>query len=96
MELPQEVLDPIFPSVYELKTAIVLDPRSQFKHTGAKADPRNRFIGCVGQVTFQILGHVEPQTIQQINALADYALYAGVGRKTTMGMGMTRRLGCKR
>jgi CRISPR-associated endoribonuclease Cas6 len=95
IEFPLEVLEPIFPSVYELKTEIILDPRSQFEHTGAKVDPRSRFIGCVGQVTFQILGNVEPDRIQHINALADYALYAGVGRKTTMGMGMTRRLVCK-
>ena len=33
-----------------------------------------------------------PETIQQINTLADFALYAGVGRKTPMGMGMVRRI----
>jgi CRISPR-associated endoribonuclease Cas6 len=27
-----------------------------------------------------------------MNVLADFALYAGVGRKTTMGMGMVRRI----
>ena len=92
IEFPQEILEPIFPSAYTLKTEIVRDPRSQFEHTGAKTDPRHQFIGCVGQVTFQILGHVELHTIRQINTLADYALYAGIGRKTTMGMGMGRRV----
>jgi CRISPR-associated endoribonuclease Cas6 len=30
--------------------------------------------------------------IKQINTLADFALYSGVGRKTPMGMRMVRRL----
>ncbi|HEY9729049.1 MAG TPA: CRISPR system precrRNA processing endoribonuclease RAMP protein Cas6, partial [Chroococcales cyanobacterium] len=45
-----------------------------------------------GAMNFRILGDVEPLVIKQINALADFALYSGVGRKTTMGMGMLRRL----
>jgi CRISPR-associated endoribonuclease Cas6 len=28
----------------------------------------------------------------QLNTLADFAFYAGVGIKTTMGMGQTRRV----
>jgi len=46
----------------------------------------------VGEVSYRILGDVEPLVIKQINALADFALYCGVGRKTPMGMGMTRRI----
>jgi len=38
------------------------------------------------------MGDVKPIDLKQINALADFALYSGVGRKTPMGMGMTRRL----
>jgi CRISPR-associated endoribonuclease Cas6 len=38
------------------------------------------------------MGDVAPLQIKQLNALTDFALYAGVGRKTPMGMGMTRRL----
>jgi CRISPR-associated endoribonuclease Cas6 len=75
----EEILEPIYPSFFDIRTEIVTDSRS-------------KFIGCVGTVTFQILGEVEPQIIQQINALADFALYAGVGRKTPMGMGMVRRV----
>lgn len=85
-------LQVLYPSSFDLRTAVVVDPRQQFAHTGAAAHPCNQFIGCVGKLTFQILGKVEAQTIQQINTLADFALYAGVGRKTTMGMGMVRRL----
>ena len=47
--------------------------------------------GFVGQVTFLIKGLPE-ELVRQINVLADFAFYAGTGRKTTHGMGMTRRI----
>jgi len=78
IELPETVLEPLFPSYFDIRTEVVTDPRS-------------KFIGCVGNINFRILGDVDPNTIQQINALADFALYSGVGRKTPMGMGMVRR-----
>ena len=55
------------------------------------SDRRSKFIGCVGDLDFSILGNVDPQTVKQINALADFAFYAGVGRKTPMGMGQVNR-----
>ena len=75
---PESIIQPIYPSFFDIRTEIVMDSRS-------------KFIGCVGAVTFQILGEVDPLTIKQINTLANFALYAGVGRKTPMGMGMIRR-----
>ncbi len=72
-------LDAIFPSFVNINTEIL-------------ADSRSKFIGIIGEVNYRILGEIEPITIKQINTLADFALYAGVGRKTTMGMGMTRRI----
>ncbi len=79
IELPKTLIEPIFPSFFDIHTEMVTDSRS-------------KFIGCVGAMHFRILGDVEPLVIQQINALANFALYSGVGRKTTMGMGMVRRL----
>ena len=79
IELSKTLIEPIFPSFFDIRTEIV-------------ADSRSKFIGCVGVMHFRIMGDVEPLTIKQINALADFALYSGVGRKTTMGMGMVRRL----
>ncbi|MEH1937560.1 MAG: CRISPR-associated endoribonuclease Cas6 [Nostoc sp.] len=61
-------------------------------HTEILADSRSKFIGIVGEVNYKILGEIQPIQIKQINALADFALYSGVGRKTTMGMGMMRRM----
>ncbi|MCC3418742.1 MAG: CRISPR-associated endoribonuclease Cas6 [Microcoleus sp. PH2017_29_MFU_D_A] len=69
----------IFPSFFDIRTEVCTDSRS-------------KFIGCVGEVSYRIMGDVNPLAVKQINALADFALYSGVGRKTPMGMGMTRRL----
>ncbi len=79
IEFPEALLEPIFPSFFDVRTQLV-------------ADSRSKFIGCVGAMNFRILGEVKPLTIKQINTLADFALYSGIGRKTPMGMGMTRRL----
>jgi CRISPR-associated endoribonuclease Cas6 len=79
LEFPESIIESIFPNYFEIRTAIAPDSRS-------------KFIGCIGKMSFRIFGDVEPSTIKQINALADFALYAGVGRKTPMGMGMVRRI----
>ncbi|MDZ8096040.1 MAG: CRISPR-associated endoribonuclease Cas6 [Nostoc sp. DedQUE05] len=79
IEFTQIAIESIFPSFVNIHTEIL-------------ADSRSKFIGILGEVNYKILGAVEPIQIKQINALADFALYAGIGRKTTMGMGMTRRL----
>ncbi|MGC1247837.1 MAG: CRISPR-associated endoribonuclease Cas6 [Spirulinaceae cyanobacterium] len=81
-EFPELPLETIFPSFFNINTAIV-------------ADSRSKFIGCVGEVSYRLFGDLEPLQIKQINALADFALYCGIGRKTTMGMGMGMRLGNK-
>ncbi|TVP63579.1 MAG: CRISPR-associated endoribonuclease Cas6 [Nodularia sp. (in: Bacteria)] len=78
IEFSQFSIESIFPSFVNIRTEIV-------------ADSRSKFIGIVGDVNYRILGEIEPTQIKQLNALADFALYAGVGRKTTMGMGMIRR-----
>jgi CRISPR-associated endoribonuclease Cas6 len=76
---PKTIIEPIYPSFFDIRTEIVIDGRS-------------KLIGCVGEVIFQILGDVDPLVIRQINTLANFALYAGVGRKTPMGMGMVKRM----
>jgi CRISPR-associated endoribonuclease Cas6 len=79
IELSHIAIESIFPSFVNIHTEIL-------------ADSRSKFIGIIGEVNYKILGEIEPIQIKQINALADFALYAGIGRKTTMGMGMSRRL----
>lgn len=69
----------IFPSFFDIRTEIV-------------ADSRSKFIGCIGNINYRLFGEVEAIQIKQINTLANYALYCGVGRKTTMGMGMAMRI----
>lgn len=79
IELPKTLVEHIFPSFFDIGTEVVVYSNS-------------KPIGCVGPMNFHILGEVEPLVIKQINALADFALYSGVGRKTPMGMDMVRRL----
>ena len=92
LEFPTDILENIQPSQFEIRTEMATDPRDQFQHTGAKVNPSNHFTGCVGKVTYRILGRADELKIKRLNTLADFALYAGVGRKTPMGMGVTRRI----
>lgn len=92
LEFPAAVLDVVQPSAFHIRTEVVTDPRSPFQSTGAQFNPCHQFVGCVGKVTYQVLGSVDAIALKQLNTLADFALYAGVGRKTPMGMGMTRRV----
>lgn len=72
-------LDTIFPSFFNIKTDVVSDSRS-------------KFIGCTGEISYRLMGDMEAMEIKRLNTLADFAMYAGIGRKTTMGMGMVRRI----
>jgi len=51
-----------------------------------------RFTGFVGKCTFRLKGHPSSDIIKALNTLADFAFYSGTGMKTTMGMGLTRRI----
>jgi len=70
--------DNLFPAYFNINTEIVIQPQT-------------KFIGCVGKITYKVLGDVEPSIIKQLNVLADYAFYCGLGRKTTMGFGTVTR-----
>lgn len=48
-------------------------------------------LGGLGEVTFQALDD-DPEMLRAWNLLADFAFYAGVGRKTAVGMGQCRKL----
>jgi CRISPR-associated endoribonuclease Cas6 len=76
---PETLFDHLFPSFFNIHTELV-----QY--------PEGKWVGCLGSIGYRILGDVDPLTIQQLNTLADFALFAGIGRKTPMGMGMVRRV----
>ncbi|TYQ26026.1 CRISPR-associated endoribonuclease Cas6 [Pseudanabaena sp. UWO311] len=80
ISIDPEIIEYIFPSRFDIKTEVV------------KNYDTHSFIGCVGEIGYRILGDASPETIKQINALTDFAMFAGIGRKTTMGMGMVRRV----
>jgi CRISPR-associated endoribonuclease Cas6 len=79
ISFPETLVESLFPSFFDIQTELV-------NH------PDGKWAGCVGAVSYRILGEVSPDTIKQLNTLADFALYSGVGRKTPMGMGMVRRV----
>ncbi|TEU17157.1 MAG: CRISPR system precrRNA processing endoribonuclease RAMP protein Cas6 [Anaerolineales bacterium] len=49
-------------------------------------------VGFVGRIAYGLMGDNDPARCQ-LDALADYAFYGGVGIKTTMGMGQVYRTG---
>lgn len=49
--------------------------------------------GFVGEVSFEISKKAPPELIRQMHVLADFAFYCGTGKKTTVGMGQTIRVG---
>ena len=79
MAFPENLIEWLFPCFFDLRTELVNDPNS-------------KWAGCVGTIGYRILGDADPIAIKQLNTLADFALYAGIGRKTPMGMGMVRRM----
>lgn len=48
--------------------------------------------GFKGNVMYELPSGMIQKYKKQLNALADFAFYAGVGYKTTMGLGQTRRI----
>ncbi len=49
-------------------------------------------VGFIGNCWFLMDGKTGQPSRQVLHTLADFAFYAGVGRKTTMGMGQVRRI----
>jgi len=50
-----------------------------------------QYNGFVGTCQYRILAD-DRERIRQVNVLADFALFAGTGQKTTQGLGQTRRV----
>ncbi len=49
-------------------------------------------LGSIGRVEYRFRHPEDSPLARALNLLADLAFYTGVGRKTTQGMGMTRRI----
>lgn len=84
LQLDKEALTAYLGEDVVIKRIGWLETRMQeFKHA-----PQ---VGFVGQVTYGLMGS-DDYSRRALNALADFAFYAGVGMKTTMGMGQCRRM----
>ena len=65
--------------------------RSHHIHTEMVDVGAYKLIGFLGRVNYLMPEEAPELSCRVVNCLADYAFYAGVGYKTTMGMGMCRR-----
>jgi CRISPR-associated endoribonuclease Cas6 len=54
------------------------------------------FPGFVGSCSFRLVAVQNPELVKTLNALADFAFYAGIGAKSTMGCGVARRINADR
>jgi CRISPR-associated endoribonuclease Cas6 len=76
------LLDPTLAEVFPLIRVSAYELRTELIHFA-----RYKVIGFKGHVTYTYPREVDALTRQALNALADFAFFAGVGYKTTMGMG---------
>jgi CRISPR-associated endoribonuclease Cas6 len=51
-----------------------------------------KIIGFIGKVIYELPETINKENKKIINALSDFAFYSGIGYKTTMGLGQTRRV----
>jgi len=70
----------------------VVEERYRLATRVVKYGPQYQLNGFVGRCGYRILGG-DRRRVRELNLLADFALFAGVGQKTTMGMGQCRRVG---
>lgn len=59
-------------------------------HTRVWKFPRYKITGFVGLVGYELVKPASPDAMALFGALSEFAFYAGVGYKTTMGMGQCR------
>lgn len=64
-------------------------------HTQLVHFSRYKIIGFKGRVEYELPEDVSEAFLREVNALADFAFYAGIGAKTAMGMGQARRISPK-
>lgn len=100
--LPQNVFGSYYRTWHEVADVALADDLLAFVeesvivsrydlHTDIIDAGRYTLIGFKGACTYRIMDD-DPTYVGQLNALADFALFAGTGMKTTQGMGQTRRL----
>jgi len=61
-------------------------------HKGDGTYRTTSFPGFIGTCSFRLLELHDSRIVKTFNTLANLAFYAGIGAKTTMGFGVTRRI----
>jgi CRISPR-associated endoribonuclease Cas6 len=64
-------------------------------HTELVQFSKYKIIGFKGRIEYELPQEFPEPCRQAVNALADFAFYAGTGAKTAMGMGQTKRISPK-
>ena len=76
----------VSPQELERKVALAeVHIRTRFFYDG-----RSHIVGFVGRARFRVLRGASIELLRAVNTLAQFSFYAGVGRKTTHGMGLVR------
>jgi CRISPR-associated endoribonuclease Cas6 len=78
--------------VVEQRVSVAYDRLSMVRQALFFDGHRTAEQGFVGICRFRASARLGPSHRRILSALAGYAFYCGTGRKTTMGMGLTRRL----
>ncbi len=82
------------------KTKIPSDIKKEFENmriqrfnlkTASTYLRKEEILGFIGTAVYQLPPSTEKEKRRMINALANFAFYAGIGTKTEKGMGQTRR-----
>jgi CRISPR-associated endoribonuclease Cas6 len=71
---------------------LVLTHPFQFRSGVLDEGSGRKVTGFVGRATYRIIGNPGPAFVYFINLLADAAFFMGLGKKTSRGCGMTRRI----
>ncbi len=75
-DILEAVTEHVFPARYSIRTILV--------------EQRNaKLIGFMGRCFFEVIGKVSDDILHKLTVLSEDAYFAGVGMKTTQGMGQT-------
>ena len=81
------LIDALVPAHFKIQTQATLTQGQTGNQIADQA-----IAGCVGQISFRIIGGGDPLITKRLNTLADFARYCPVGSNTLLGMGITQRI----
>ncbi|NJM96060.1 MAG: CRISPR system precrRNA processing endoribonuclease RAMP protein Cas6 [Phormidesmis sp. RL_2_1] len=77
------LINNIVPTHFDIQTEVV---HSSQRHS------YDAIVGCIGHISFRIMGDHDPLIIKRLNILADFSRYCSIGHNICSGMGIIRRV----